>query len=430
MSNEVVKVSQSVQYYTLTVSKNGSGTVTGQGINCGADCTEVCSAGSTVTLTATAATGYPFTGWSGGCSGTGTCIVTLNAAKTVTATFTLKTYVITALAGSGGSISPSGSIPVNHGTNKTFAITPDAGYHITDVKVDGVSRGTLSTFTFTNITANHAIQAAFATDTPTQDIIIDNGDTGTSCTGNWKFSGGTEYYGTNSLWARNGATYTWQMNSQQAGIYEVYMWWSAYKNRPSKTAVDIKHGNGTARVYINQQENAGTWKSLGQYYFDSNGSVTIVASYGSTVNTCADAVWFRPLGMPTETIIDNSDAAISQTGTWSVSSGSGSYGVDSVFSRNGSTFAWHFTPLQSGNYEVSMWWTYRDSRSTNIPVDIEYSDGVTRVYINQLQNGGMWNVLDTYPFEAGVTYRVTITAQPYPSSSSTTCADAVRFIFQ
>jgi uncharacterized repeat protein (TIGR02543 family) len=431
LSNEVVKVSQSVQYYTLTVSKNGSGTVTGQGINCGADCTEVCSAGSTVTLTATAATGYTFTGWSGGCSGTGTCIVSLNAAKTVTATFTLKTYVITALAGSGGSISPSGSVPVNHGTNKTFAITPDAGYHITDVKVDGVSRGTLSTFTFTNITANHAIQAAFATDTPSQDIIIDNGDTGTSYTGGWKASGGTEYYGTNSLWSRDGATYAWQMNSQAPGVYEVYMWWSESKTRTMNTAVDIIHRDGTTRVYINQQRNAGKWNSLGQYFFDSTGRVTIIAVNCSNVSTCADAVRFRPVNsIPTETIIDNSDAAISQTGTWSVSSGSGPYGVDSVFSRNGSTFAWHFTPLQSGNYEVSMWWTYRDSRSTSVPVDIEYSGGVTRVYINQRQNGEMWNVLDTYPFEAGVTYRVTITAQPYPSSSSTTCADAVRFVFQ
>jgi hypothetical protein len=44
--------------------------------------------------------------------------------------------------------------------------------------------------------------------------------------------------------------------------------------------------------------------------------------------------------------------------------------------------------------------------------------------INQLQNGGRWNLLGTYPFNAQATYKVTITAQPGPSS---TCADAVKF---
>jgi hypothetical protein len=60
-------------------------------------------------------------------------------------------------------------------------------------------------------------------------------------------------------------------------------------------------------------------------------------------------------------------------------------------------------------------------------VDIEYSGGVTRVYINQYQNGGKWNILDTYHFEEGVNYKITITSQPGPSS---TCADAIRFVLQ
>ena len=79
--------------FSLTVSKAGAGTVTGTGFNCGTDCTEF-YAGNTpmsVTLTATADTGYSFTGWSGaGCTGTGTCTVatTIAANLTVTATFT------------------------------------------------------------------------------------------------------------------------------------------------------------------------------------------------------------------------------------------------------------------------------------------------------------------------------------------------------
>ena len=80
--------------YTLTVSKagNGSGTVTSNpaGINCGsgAGCLAKFTSGAAVTLTATAAKGYVFSGWSGACTGTGSCRVTMNAAKTVTASFT------------------------------------------------------------------------------------------------------------------------------------------------------------------------------------------------------------------------------------------------------------------------------------------------------------------------------------------------------
>ena len=78
---------------TLTVSKNGtgSGAVTSNpsGINCGSTCSYGFANNASVTLTASAVSGSTFTGWSGaGCSGTGACIVTMNASQSVTATFT------------------------------------------------------------------------------------------------------------------------------------------------------------------------------------------------------------------------------------------------------------------------------------------------------------------------------------------------------
>lgn len=71
------------------------------------------------------------------------------------------TYTITASAGLNGSISPSGSVTVNQGSNKSFTITPNSGYSIDDVLVDGSSVGAVSSYTFTNITQNHTISAAF-----------------------------------------------------------------------------------------------------------------------------------------------------------------------------------------------------------------------------------------------------------------------------
>lgn len=73
----------------------------------------------------------------------------------------MTTYTITASAGANGSISPSGDVVVDAGVDQTFTITPDSGYVISDVKVDGVSKGAVNSYTFTNVTANHTISVTF-----------------------------------------------------------------------------------------------------------------------------------------------------------------------------------------------------------------------------------------------------------------------------
>jgi Divergent InlB B-repeat domain len=77
--------------FALSVTKNGTGagnvTSTPSGVDCGADCAESFAAGMTVTLDAVPSTGSSFSGWSGACAGTGTCIVTMNTAASVGAAF-------------------------------------------------------------------------------------------------------------------------------------------------------------------------------------------------------------------------------------------------------------------------------------------------------------------------------------------------------
>lgn len=81
------------------------------------------------------------------------------------------TYTITSSAGPNGSISPSGSVTVNQGSNKSFTITPDSGYSINDVLVDGSSVGAVSSYTFTNITQNHTIFTTFKADVNNAPVI-------------------------------------------------------------------------------------------------------------------------------------------------------------------------------------------------------------------------------------------------------------------
>jgi hypothetical protein len=82
-------VSSGTNALTVTKAGTGSGTVTSSlvGINCGATCSASYSSGTVVTLTATPAAGSTFAGWSGACSGTGACTLTMNGNSAVTATF-------------------------------------------------------------------------------------------------------------------------------------------------------------------------------------------------------------------------------------------------------------------------------------------------------------------------------------------------------
>jgi hypothetical protein len=148
---------------------------------------------------------------------------------------------------------------------------------------------------------------------------------------------------------------------------------------------------------------------------DSQGAVSNQATVTVTINAVS-----------AEVVIDNGGPGTSYTGTWDVSSATGSYGSKSVWSRDGTKYRWTFVPAVTGNYQVSMWWTVYSSRSTAVPVDIMHSGGTARVTINQKLNGGKWNGLGVYSLIAGTSYTVTVTSQPYPSS---TCADAVKFAY-
>lgn len=87
---------------------------------------------------------------------------------------TLCKHIITATAGANGSINPSGVVKVKDGTDTTFTITPDSGFQIDSVLVDGTNQGTPATVPFTNVTADHTIEAFFSL-IPTITVTYPNG---------------------------------------------------------------------------------------------------------------------------------------------------------------------------------------------------------------------------------------------------------------
>ena len=168
-----------LETYTLTVDLNG-----GSGSTIGGEYT----AGEVVNIDAGSRSNYRFDGWTssnGGsfadASSASTTFTMPAADTTITAAWSYigggggssyDYYTITASAGTGGSISPSGSVSVREDTDKTFTITPDSGYHISDVLVDGKSVGAVTSYTFEDVQKKHTIEAVFAKDNP--DTGVDN----------------------------------------------------------------------------------------------------------------------------------------------------------------------------------------------------------------------------------------------------------------
>ena len=140
--------------------------------------------------TATHSGRYSFDGWYTAASG-GTKITTATVFYENTAVYAHWTYIggggssgggggytyhtIRAIFGLNGSISPSGWTSVRHGWDQTFTITPDKGYAVAKVLVDGKSVGSVKSYTFKNVTKDHTIEVVFmkANGNPQTGVFVD-----------------------------------------------------------------------------------------------------------------------------------------------------------------------------------------------------------------------------------------------------------------
>ncbi len=170
-------------------------------------------------------------------------------------------YTITASAGTGGSISPSGNISVREGRDKAFTITPHSGYVISDVRVDGVSVGAVASYTFDNVRRSHTIEAIFAkgnpaTGNPFTDVHPDD----------WFYDHVMFVYGNGLMSGTSATTFSPNEAATRAQVAVIF-----YRMAGSPTVTgdspftDVENGPGTAWYY-----NAVLWAQ-------QNG---IVAGYG------------------------------------------------------------------------------------------------------------------------------------------------------
>lgn len=170
-----VTASFSTVNFPLTVTRAGAGTGTvtsaPAGISCGTDCAESYAQNTAVTLTAAAGSGSLFSGWSGACTGTGSCSVTMSAARNVTATFALARTLTVAKAGTGAGTVTSAPAGINCGSTCAASFADGSTVTLTAAATSGSTfggwsgggcSGTSTTCTTSALAAPTSVTATFS----------------------------------------------------------------------------------------------------------------------------------------------------------------------------------------------------------------------------------------------------------------------------
>ena len=405
----------------------------------------------------------------------GTYYVSVESASGTTGEYSMNMtceHVVRASAGAGGNIDPAGNIIVPHNSGTTFTITPDSGVSVEDVLVDGASVGAVSTYSFSNLTENHTIEAFFTfeptTCTDISDVPLDALTAGVGAIVMFVLD--------------DSGSMDWEyMTEEGDGLFmnEDYVFNNPGDNLYSDTAIlsgDDRgrwksQWNGYNHIYYNPKTTYETWPTLPNADPDDPRS----HPYHATPTFNMDTTYYSvALGY----VVNNDGVAaagfINDDGTggeytcttdaWYLSSGANWYGNDTTRSvyttQSGATASWCPNLPANGEYEVFVWYTDSGDRDPDAPYMVVHDGGVDygirsdNYTVNQNDTPGTWVSIGTYDFTVGgYAYGpsgVTIIryndgspvlgadgATPIPATPSGddwddhydyTCADAVAFV--
>ena len=218
--------------------------------------------------------------------------------------------------------------------------------------------------------------------------IVDNG--AATYAGSWPNSTSVAgYQGSNYQFNAAGTgvnTVTWTASVATAGDYVVYARWTAHPNRATNATYAINYTGGSDSVAVNQQANGGQFVALGTYSLPA-GDVTVTLTDNANGYVIADAIMVAPVG------------ASPNTATWS------------------------FNVATAGSYEVYARWTAHPNRASDATYTINHASGTSSISVNQRQNGGDWQLLGSYSFNAG-----TATVELTDQANGYVIADAVMLV--
>jgi type IV pilus assembly protein PilY1 len=355
------------------------------------------------------------------------------ADHSIHATFNaLANHTITTIAGSNGSISPAGPVSATPGSSQTFTITPDAGYEVDDVTVDGVSQGALSSYTFSNIDGDHTIEAQFAfavitppaecleiSDTPLEttyqaapaNIMFILDDSGSMDFEVMTPESDTEFDGKRYVFSDTGDN-----------AYSSYYHILGYDRQQWKS-----QWPGYNKMYYDPHVTYLPWPTMGNADTANPRSHPSYATY--TLDLTDTYVEVKD---GEEKIVDDGNSGFSTSGAWETLTGeSAAYGSD----WRKSTIAYedkkaYFKPyLIPSTYDIYVRWV-ADSANHSPYVQYQvYGNGSDRdweEYIDQRYNGGTWTHIGQEYFENDGYVRLRLDNSRADDRSAS--ADAVKFV--
>lgn len=131
---------------------------------------------------------------------------------------------------------------------------------------------------------------------PSDELVLDDGDIGTSSTGIWGVSAVGGGHDGDSLYGLGGGTNTYRYTPTftSAGTYRLYAWWTAHSNRSPRAAFDVRSAAGLTTIEVDQRQNGGQWVELGTFQFDAASTGYVEISDRNGKYAIADAVRFLP----------------------------------------------------------------------------------------------------------------------------------------
>ena len=213
--------------------------------------------------------------------------------------------------------------------------------------------------------------------------------------------------------------------------YDVYVRYRQGSNRAPDAPYTVYYSGGSETVDVDQSTNGGTWVKLGRYFFANGTSGYTKLGNGPATTSkvvIADAVKYTPATAETK-IVDNADSGYSDAGGgwWTSSYSSDRYGADYRCNASGtgeSTATFQAALLAPGDYKVYCYYPQGSNRANDTPYTINYTGGSDTVEVNQQINGGQWNLLGTYYFDAG---NHTVVISDDAQADKNVMADAVKF---
>lgn len=296
--------------------------------------------------------------------------------------------------------------------------------------------------------------AAEAVDDPALGIIIDNEhDAGYREIGTWKTvkhkgAHGKSYRVNRAGSGADEAIFTPVL--RKPGTYKVYVKSSLSPRLALNVRYRVYHADGVVEVTVEKRAPSWQWTLLGAFKYQGSHNIKVVLSDYAAAGklVAADAVSFV-FDSPLEITVDNHDQGFLSSTAWKSSRrhkgyAGRDYKIHQV-SAEMDVAKWQAPLPDSGKYEVFARWTAAENRTAAAPYLVFHRDGVSKVTIDQSQNGNKWVSLGVYDFQSGAMTRVALsnwTARVAlsnwtgkrngegKSSGLIVVADAVKFVFR